>query len=104
MNLWLTMLIAGLITYLMRLSLIFLFGRFEMPEWLEDALRFTPPAVLSAIILPELLLRDGQLWLALENLRLIAGAAAIVVAWQTRNAVLTIAVGMILLWLLQIVF
>ena len=104
MNLWLTMLIAGLITYLMRLSLIYLFGRFEVPEQLARALRFVPPAVLSAIIFPELLMPGGQLAISLENLRLLAGLVAIVVAWRTRNAVLTIAVGMIALWVLRAVF
>jgi branched-subunit amino acid transport protein len=101
MNLWLTMIIAGVITYLMRLSLIFLFGRFEIPEWLARALRFVPPAVLTAIIFPELLMPGGQLAISLDNQRLLAGLIAILVAWRTRNAVLTIVVGMLSLWLIQ---
>jgi branched-subunit amino acid transport protein len=101
MNLWLTMIIAGVITYLMRLSLIFLFGHFEIPDWLARALRFVPPAVLTAIIFPELLMPGGQLALSLDNQRLLAGLIAILVAWRTRNAVLTIVVGMLALWVIQ---
>ena len=101
MNLWLTMIIAGVITYLIRLSLIFLFGRLEIPAWLARALRFVPSAVLSAIIFPELLMPGGQLALSLENHRLLAGLIAIFVAWRTRNAVLTIVVGMLSLWVIQ---
>lgn len=101
MNLWLTMLVAGLITYGMRLSLIYLLGRFQIPEWLARTLRFVPPAVLTAIIFPELLMPGGQLALSLDNQRLLAGIVAIAIAWRTRNAVLTIVVGMLALWLIQ---
>jgi len=103
MNIWLTMIIAGLITYLMRLSLILLFGHFELPGWLPRILRFVPPAVLAAIITPELLMPKGSLWLSVGNLRLLAGVVAIGVAWKTRNAVVTILVGMGVLWILQLV-
>ena len=54
MNIWVVMLIGGLLTFGMRLSFIYLFGRFEIPEMIRRALRFVPPAVLSAIILPQL--------------------------------------------------
>lgn len=101
MNIWLVMLIGGLITFGIRFSLIYLFGRFEVPETMRRALHYVPPAVLSAIIFPELLLRDGQLDLTLANTRLLAGVIAIVTAWFTRNTLITILVGMAALFLLQ---
>jgi branched chain amino acid efflux pump len=60
-----------------------------------------PPAVLSAIIFPEVLVRDGAPDLQLGNARLVAGLVAAFVAWRTRNVVLTIAVGMAALWTAQ---
>jgi uncharacterized membrane protein len=42
----------------------------------SEAMRFVPPAVLSAIILPELVVRNGAIDLSLTNPRLIAGALA----------------------------
>jgi branched-subunit amino acid transport protein len=101
MNLWLTIISMGLVTYALRLSLIALLGRFEMPPLISRALRFVPPAVLSAIILPELLQPGGKLNLSLGNARLLAGLFAMVVAWRTRNVLLTVAVGMLGLWALQ---
>ena len=53
MNFWLVMLLAGLITFVLRFSLIYLFGRLHIPETVRQALRYVPPAVLSAIIFPE---------------------------------------------------
>ena len=57
-------------------------------------------AVLSAIILPELLQPGGTLDISLGNARLLAGLVAILVAWRTKNILWTLAVGMGLLWIL----
>ena len=91
----------GVITYLIRLSLFILPERVMLPPWLLRALRYVPAAVLSAIILPELLLPGGTLDISLGNERLLAGLVAAVVAWRTRNVFVIVAVGMIVLWLLQ---
>ncbi|HKJ38697.1 MAG TPA: AzlD domain-containing protein [Anaerolineales bacterium] len=103
MNIWLVMLFGGLITFGMRFSLIYLFGRFEVPVTMRRALHYVPPAVLSAIIFPELFLRDGMLNVSLDNIRLLAGLVAILVAWYSKNTLITIIVGMLALFLLQIV-
>ena len=102
MNIWLIMLIGGLITFGMRFSLIFLFGKFEVPQTMRKALHYVPPAVLSAIILPELLFRANQIDLSLGNTRLLAGIVAILVAWFSKNTLLTILAGMIALLVLQV--
>lgn len=101
MNIWLVMIIGGLITFGMRFSLIYLFGRLEIPETMRKALHYVPPAVLSAIIIPELLIRDGVLDVSLGNTRLLAGIVAIITAWFSRNTLLTILVGMAALFVLQ---
>jgi len=101
MNIWLIMFVGGLITFGMRFSLIFLFGKFEIPETMRKALHYVPPAVLSAIILPELLYQSNQLDLSLGNTSLLAGIVAILVAWFTKNTLLTILAGMVALLLLQ---
>ena len=101
MTLWLTMIAIGVATFLLRLSFISVLGRIEIPDLVRRALRFVPPAVLTAIIFPELLIHEGTLNLSLSNDRLIAGLLAAVVAWRTKNVVLTILVGMLFLYLLQ---
>lgn len=106
MNIWLVMLLGGLITFGMRFSLIYLLGegRFEIPPTMRKALHYVPPAVLSAIIFPELFLHEGALDLSLENTRLLAGLFAILVAWLSRNTLITIVAGIIALFLLQFLF
>ena len=101
MNIWLVMLVGGLITFGMRFSFIYLFGRFEFPETIRKALHYVPPAVLSAIIFPELFLRDGMMNLSFDNHRLLAGLVAVLAAWFSKNILITIIAGMIALFLLQ---
>jgi branched-subunit amino acid transport protein len=56
MNYWLILIGMGLVTFGTRLLPIVLLGRIEIPVVVQRALRFVPPAVLSAIIAPELLM------------------------------------------------
>jgi branched-subunit amino acid transport protein len=101
MEIWLTIIAAGVLTFLTRFSFIAVFGRWQPPALLQRALRFVPPAVLTAIIVPELVMQKGQLAISLGNLRLLAGLVAALVAWRTRNILWTIAAGMACLYLLQ---
>lgn len=101
MNIWLVLLITGAITYGIRLSFILLYGKKSMPARIQQGLRFVPPAVLSAIIFPELLLPGGQVDLSPGNPRLLAGILAALVAWRTKNVLLTIVAGMMVLLILQ---
>lgn len=100
MSLWLLILGMGLITFGIRLLPILMIQRWEMPPLVWRSLRFVPPAVLSAIFVPELLMPNGNLDLSLGNVRLLAGVLAIGVAWYTKNVILTLIVGMGALWLL----
>ena len=103
MNLWLIVIGMGVITYAIRLSMIVLSGQIQLSDSLQRALRYVPPAVLSAIIVPEMVQPGGTLDLSLGNERLLAGLIAIVVAWTTKNMIWTVAIGMIALWILQAV-
>ncbi len=101
MSFWVTMVAAGLLTFATRLSFILLLDKINMPLWFRQSLRFVPVAVLSAIILPELVQRNGALDISWHNPQLLSGAVAVLVAWRTRNVLLTIIAGMAALLLLQ---
>jgi len=103
-SIWLLFLAIGLGTFLLRFLFIYLFGKIEMPEWLRRALRFVPSAALAALVFPALTHPAGHFDLTLHNFRLLAGLGGAVVAWKTRNVLLTIVVGMVLLWALEFAF
>jgi branched-subunit amino acid transport protein len=90
---WATIAAMGVLTFLTRLSFVATWGRFTPPPLLRDALRYVPAAVLAAIIAPDVLMPGGALDLSFGNARLPAAAIAALVAWRTRNALLTILAG-----------
>lgn len=98
---WEILLIAGmtLVTFGVRYPVLALVSRTPLPQPLLNALKFIPPAVLTAIVLPALLAPDGgRLDAGFANDYLVAGACAAVAAWRTHNILLTLAVGMAVLW------
>lgn len=103
MNIWLVFLLGGLLTFGMRFSFIYMLGKFEVPDALRRMLRFVPPAVLTAIVVPELLVQSGQVNFSMTNTRLLAGLVAVLVAWKTKNTLITILAGMVALLLLEFV-
>ena len=104
LSIWLLFLAVGLGTFTLRFLFIYLFGKIEMPDWLRRALRFVPAAALAALVFPALTHPTGHLDLTLQNFRLLAGLGGALVAWRTRNVLLTILVGMALLWTLEALF
>ena len=102
MNIWLVIIVGGLLTFGMRLSFIQLLAHVEVPQVVRRALRLVPAAVLSALVMPELLMPGGRLDVSLDNHRWIAGLITIVVAWRTRNMMVTILAGMLTIVLLQL--
>jgi len=98
---WLIIAGMGAITFALRISVIALFGRATVPPQIIRGLRFVPPAVLTALVTPALIRPDGPVDLSLGNAHLLAGTLAAVVAWKTKNTLLTIGTGLAALWLIR---
>lgn len=93
MRIWAFIIIAGVITYGIRLTFIIAYERIALPFWFRNGLRFVPAAVLSAILIPDLTTWHGKMDLSFQNPQILAGAIAILIAWRTRNVVLTLISG-----------
>jgi branched-subunit amino acid transport protein len=98
---WLMLFGIGAATYAMRLSFLVAITPERLPAWLQRALRFVPVAALTAIVVPALLGQQAAFDYAPEAPRLLAGVLAVLVAWRTRNVLLTIIIGMGVLWAAQ---
>ena len=99
--LWAVMLGIGLATFIIRVAPMALIARAEPPDWLKRALRYVPPAVMTAIITPALFFAGGGHNIAMDMPRLGAAAFAALVAWRTRSTLWTVVIGMFALWGLQ---
>ena len=102
---WLAVVLAGLVTYLVRVTFFLLAGRMTaLPEGVREMLRMIPAAALAALAIPPLFRPDGATALTLVSPELVAGVLAGLVAWRTRNVLATIAVGLVAVVLLQALF
>jgi branched-subunit amino acid transport protein len=100
------LLITGmaLVTLAVRYPVLVLIGKIPMPDSVFRALRYVPPAVLAAIIAPGVLAPSGDILITPQNNALVASIVSIIVAWRTKNLLLTIVIGMavLLLWRLVV--
>ena len=81
------------VTFGLRYPVLALVSRIQLPESILSALKFVPPALLSAIILPEIFIPDGSFQIDLRNSELVASMFAVLIARRTKNLMLTIILG-----------
>jgi branched-subunit amino acid transport protein len=99
-RIWVAIVFAGIGTYAMRASfLVFAHRLADVPPLVQRVLRQIPPAALASIVVPALLRPEGHV--DLFQPRLVAGLAAVLVAWRTRNIALTLVVGMAIVMLID---
>jgi branched-subunit amino acid transport protein len=95
-----TILVMGFVTFGIRFSLIALADRMTLSTTVRSGLKYVPIAVLSAIIFPDIFVQQGQIAFAWSNPFLISALAAGTTAWFTKNVIATLAVGLIVVWML----
>ncbi|MCY1269318.1 Branched-chain amino acid transport protein (AzlD) [compost metagenome] len=101
MDYWLLILGMAAMTFLMRYSL-FAWPTLRFPPLVRQGLHYVPTAVLTAIVVPGMLLPDGQNWaLRLDNAYLLAGLAAMAIAAFSRHLLATIGGGLLVFFLLR---
>jgi branched-subunit amino acid transport protein len=101
MKIWMIMLALGVGTFLIRYSLIGLMGKIHIPPRIERAFRFIPASMLSALVVSQLASYARSSVSPLTNPYYLAALVACGVAWKTRNTLLTVFMGMIVLWVLR---
>lgn len=97
LTIWTTIAVLALATLLTRGSFFLFLHGMTVPPRVQASLRFIPPAVFAALVVPELALIEGRLALGGPYDRLIAGIVAGIVAWRTKSSLLTILAGMLVL-------
>ena len=92
---FLTMVGMLAVTYLPRVLPLWFFASRRLPPIVVSWLRYVPVAVLAAMLLPSLVVTEGQLNLELQNLYLWAAVPTFVIAWKTRSLFGSVIVGMV---------
>ncbi|SNT72983.1 AzlD domain-containing protein [Paracoccus seriniphilus] len=97
LDIWIIIIALGIGTFLIRWSFLGALGDRELPGWVLRMLRYTPVAVLPALVAPLVLwpaANDGQP----EPARMAAATATVMVGLLTKNVILAIAAGAITLF------
>ena len=99
---WLVMIVGGIFTFGTRFVMLSGWVAHGLPRWLIDALAFVPIAVLTAILVPAVLIDPAtQQIIVMGNERIVAAVVASIIALLTRNVIATISSGLATLWFLQ---
>ena len=89
-----------LVTFLVRYLTLAFSDRITLAPSFLQLLKYVPPTVLTAIVVPAVLMPQATLWLSYTNARLIGAITAIIVGFWQKNLLLTIVVSMasFLIW------
>lgn len=93
----------AIVTFGTRYLVMIYFSKVKMSPILKTALNFVPPVILTAIIIPILLLENGKLYLSINNIPLISGIITGLIAIKTKNLLTTILIGMAIFWGLKLI-
>jgi branched-subunit amino acid transport protein len=88
----------GLVTYIPRWFPLFFLSQRKLPKWLIEWLDFIPVAILSALVLPELLKSGAERHLDFSQPKLWVAIPTLIVALWTKSLGGTVLFGMLLFW------
>ena len=97
---WIIIFVSGLITYLLRFSMISLIKKDMLSEKTKIVLSYVPSAVFPAIIFPAVLLDNSGIYVDYNDPKIIAVLVAIVVGYFSKKIIATILSGLISYWII----
>lgn len=83
----------GAVTYAPRVLPLLLFAGKEMPNWLKEALKFVPVAMLSALVAKDVFFKDDALFMSLSNPKILAFVLVAIVAAKFKSIPISLVVG-----------
>ena len=95
---WLSVIIAGILTYLTRMTMVTLVDGRILSTKLKQVLGYVPAAVFPAIIFPAVFLNETGIFVNINDPKIIAATIAIIVGYFTKNVIATILAGLISYW------
>jgi branched-subunit amino acid transport protein len=93
---WTLLAIAGLavVTVVSRCFFFILDRPWSLPDWAHRALQYAPVAALAGVVVPEVVMLNGQLVPTWLDARVFAALAGVAVYFWRRSVLLTLVLGM----------
>jgi branched-subunit amino acid transport protein len=97
---WLSIIIAGILTYFTRMAMIALIDREMLGERIKAVLEYVPSAVFPAIIFPAIFINDYGSFVEINDPKIFGAIVAVIVGYFSKNIIATIISGLISYWFL----
>tara|TARA_B100001173_G_scaffold246112_1_gene216431 strand:+ start:438 stop:755 length:318 start_codon:yes stop_codon:yes gene_type:complete len=97
---WLSIIIAGVLTYLTRMTMIVLVRRDMLGAKIKAVLEYVPSAVFPAIIFPAIFINDYGLFVEINDPKIFGAIVAVIVGYFSKNIISTILAGLLSYWFL----
>ena len=97
---WLSIIIAGILTYCTRMTMIALVSRDMLGDRIKAVLAYVPSAVFPAIIFPAIFINDYGVFIEMNDPKIFGAIVAIVVGYFSKNVIATILSGLISYWII----
>ena len=101
---WLSIIIAGILTYFTRMTMIALVSRDMLGDRIKAILAYVPSAVFPAIIFPAIFINDYGTFIEINDPKIFGAIVAIFVGYFSRNVIATILSGLFSYWILIFLF
>ena len=97
---WSSIIIAGIITYFTRMTMVALVDRDLLGERIKAVLAYVPSAVFPAIIFPGIFINDYGTFIEMNDPKIFGAIIAILVGYFSRTVIATILSGLISYWII----
>ena len=97
---WLSIIIAGILTYLTRMTMIALVSREMLGDKIKAVLEYVPSAVFPAIIFPGIFINDFGTFIEMNDPKIFGALVAVIVGYFSKNIIATISAGLVSYWFL----
>ena len=97
---WLSIIVAGILTYFTRMTMITLVNRDMLGNKIKAVLEYVTSAVFPAIIFPAIFINDYGLFVEINDPKIFAAIVAVIVGYLSKNIIATISSGLVSYWFL----
>ena len=104
MNIWISIIIAGIINYLSRLGSVLLIKPERLNENTKKILSYVPSGVFPAIIFPAVFLNESNAIVQINDPKIIGFIVSIIIGYLSKSIITTIISGLLSYWLVIFLF
>jgi branched-subunit amino acid transport protein len=91
----------AIVTYLTRFTCLYLFRHVTLPASLSRGFRYVPVGILTAMVVPGIVLSEGRVFIHWQNFYLVAGFASFLAALRWKNMFASLGAGLLVILLLR---